>query len=276
MHKTAFDALAADYDADFTDSAIARHLRARVWRRLEALFKPGQRVLELGCGTGEDAAFLAGRSVFVHATDASPTMRHVAAHKLARFIDVGLAQVEALDLRALPQASFGGPYDGALANFGVLNSLDSWAEIGAWLAARLRPGACVGLGVMPPYCLFELAWHGAHGEWDVALRRLRGARFQPSPNSPPLTISYPTPRRLLRALRPHFRRVRLRPLGLALPPSDVYGALERRPRLLRALLRLDDALQAPFLSALSDHYWLELVRHDKLNRQEAARVLELG
>lgn len=260
MRQTAFDALAASYDADFTDSVIARHLRARVWDRLAARFAPGQRVLELGCGTGEDAAFLAQRGVFVHATDASFAMRQVASRKLVSFIDDGHAQVDALDLRALPRDGFSGPYDGALANFGVLNGLDAWAELGAWLAARLRLGACLCLGVMPPICLWEIAWHGLHGQWDIALRRLRGARFQPSPDSPPLTIHYPAPRRLLRALRPHFRRVRLRPLGLVLPPSDVYSALERRPRLLRPLLYLDDALQAPFLSALADHYWLEVVR----------------
>jgi len=262
MTETAFDGLAAAYDDDFTASPIARYLRARTWQRLAARFGPGQRVLELGCGTGEDAAFLAARGVFVQATDASPAMRQVAARKLARYIDAGTAQVAALDLRALPQAGFAGPYDGALANFGVLNGLASWDDLAAWLAARLRPGAVLCLGVMPPVCLWELAWHGLHGEWSVALRRLRlgGARFQPRDDSPSLSIHYPTPRRLLRAFAPHFRRARLRPLGLALPPSDVYGVLEARPRLLHALLRLDDALQAPFLSALADHYWLELLR----------------
>jgi len=262
MTETAFDGLAAAYDDDFTASPIARHLRNRVWQRLEARFGPGQRVLELGCGSGEDAAFLAGRGVFVQATDASPTMRQVAARKLARFIDAGTAQVDALDLRALPQAGFSGPYDGVLANFGVLNGLDSWDELAAWLAARLRPGACLCLGVMPPACLWELAWHGLHGEWSVALRRLRpdGARFQPDDDSPALSIHYPTPHQLMRAFAPHFRRARLRPLGLALPPSDVYGVLEARPRLLYALLRLDEALQAPFLATLADHAWLELLR----------------
>ena len=50
-----FDAMAAAYARSFTESAIGRYMRAAVWRWLDAAFQPGDRVLELNCGTGEDA-----------------------------------------------------------------------------------------------------------------------------------------------------------------------------------------------------------------------------
>ena len=46
----AFDSLVSTYDADFTASPIARHLRERVHARLDRLVAPGETALELGCG----------------------------------------------------------------------------------------------------------------------------------------------------------------------------------------------------------------------------------
>jgi len=80
---SAFDELAAGYDADFTAGAIGSLLRAAVWRRLGARFAAGDRVLELNCGTGEDAVHLASRGVRVLATDASAAMLEVARRKAA-------------------------------------------------------------------------------------------------------------------------------------------------------------------------------------------------
>ena len=45
-----------------------------VWRQLARAFAPGQHMLELGCGTGEDAVWLAQHGLTVTATDASSAM----------------------------------------------------------------------------------------------------------------------------------------------------------------------------------------------------------
>ena len=81
MQARAFDELAADYDATFSDSALGKTLRSLVWARLEQIFRPSQRVLELGCGTGVDALALARRGVEVVAIDASQGMIQVARQK---------------------------------------------------------------------------------------------------------------------------------------------------------------------------------------------------
>jgi len=56
-----FDAVASGYDAAFTERTLGRMLRAAVRERLP--FAAGDRVLELGCGTGEDAIWLDRKSV---------------------------------------------------------------------------------------------------------------------------------------------------------------------------------------------------------------------
>ena len=69
-----FDDLAADYDERFCRTRIGTLLRQAVWRRLEVRFSAGQRILELNCGTGEDALYLGRRGVRVLATDRSAKM----------------------------------------------------------------------------------------------------------------------------------------------------------------------------------------------------------
>ena len=50
----AFDGLASRYDELWTRSTVGRLQRDAVWRRLDSLFRPGDSLLDLGCGTGED------------------------------------------------------------------------------------------------------------------------------------------------------------------------------------------------------------------------------
>ena len=73
MHAVglAFDTIAEQYDDLFTHSLIGRAQRNVVWEVLRHTFIPRERILELNCGTGEDALFLSRMGVSVHACDAS-------------------------------------------------------------------------------------------------------------------------------------------------------------------------------------------------------------
>ena len=69
MIPSAFDAFASTYDTDFTHTHLGQLLRQRVWRVLAQQFHAGQHILELTCGTGEDAVWLAQQGANVTATD---------------------------------------------------------------------------------------------------------------------------------------------------------------------------------------------------------------
>src|SRR5574341_1364692 len=60
-----FDAAALTYDEIFTQRRLGSWLREMVRERLP--FQPGDHILELGCGTGEDALWLAQRGISVTA-----------------------------------------------------------------------------------------------------------------------------------------------------------------------------------------------------------------
>ena len=71
---TPFDVLAPSYNALWTDTPRGREQRAAVWREIDGLFHEGDRVLDLGCGTGDDALHLMGLGVEVLGIDAAPKM----------------------------------------------------------------------------------------------------------------------------------------------------------------------------------------------------------
>jgi SAM-dependent methyltransferase len=250
---TAFDALAPTYDDDFTQTRIGRYLRGRVHRRLLTHFSPGAHLLELGCGTGEDALFLAERGLHIIATDASPAMLDITREKTQHLENVS---VQPLDL-SQPHLTSHTRFDGVFSNFGALNCLDNRSPLAEWLSRRVQPGGMIAFGVMAPFCIWELLWHGLHGDTETALRRIRGSSFGE------LTITYPSVKRLTDDFKPYFERVHRMPLGLFLPPSDVFGVVEKRPRLLNFLTHLENLTAgiAP-LANFADHYWIEFQRRD--------------
>src|SRR5690242_1619029 len=79
----AFDAVARAFDERFGAWASVAAQRRAVRRALLRTLPPGGRVLELGGGTGEDAAFLASHGYKVLLTDPSPAMVALARSKLA-------------------------------------------------------------------------------------------------------------------------------------------------------------------------------------------------
>lgn len=255
MRASPFDELACDYDRSFTRSACGMSLRRRVWQRAAALFPPGARILELGCGTGEDAVHLARAGRRVVALDIAPEMIRLARLKAAAAGCAGRVEfhersIEALD--GLPQRE---PFDGVFSNFGAINCVAGLADLARVLAARLAPGARLLFVPMGRYVPWEWAWYLARGEFARAFRRLRSGGVEWRG----LRVHYPTPAALARHLAPTFRVTHREALGVALPPSYAAAWLDSAPRRFAFLQGMERALRR-FTAPLGDHYLLEAVR----------------
>jgi len=247
--------LAADYDSHFTSTSLGLLLRQAVWRRLDARFASGDRVLELGCGTGEDAVHLAQRGVRVLATDVSPAMVEEARSKAALAGVEKLVEVRPLAIDELGTLSE--TFDGAFSNFGGLNCVADLAGVARGLAARLRPGAPLLLCVMGPYVPWEWLHLLVRCRPSEAFRRLRrgGTQWRG------LTVRYPSIRRLRQDFAPGFRLTRVSAVGALLPTTELGGWARRHPRLLSSLARLERRFDTlPPLPWLADHYLAELER----------------
>ena len=123
-----WDIAANTYHQDFSGTVIGRTRRIAVWKRLDNLFRRGQRILELNCGTGIDAIHLARQGVRLTACDLSPRMIEIARESAVK------AGVDtSIDFRVLANEEMskleGERFDGAFSNFAGLNCVEDLGAV---------------------------------------------------------------------------------------------------------------------------------------------------
>jgi SAM-dependent methyltransferase len=238
-----WDRAAADYDAVWTTTAVGRAQRNLAWRDMDPLFEAGDRILDIGCGTGEDAAHFAARGALVCATDASPAMVESARAR------GGFA---AESCRAEDLATLGGTFDGAISNFGALNCVEDLAGVANSLAGLVRPGGRVAICLLGRCCAWETIYYGVRFRFGKAFRRWAGRA-----SAGEITVSYPTLAEVRAAFAEGFELQRWTGIGLLVPPSYV----KLPAALVSALAACDRWLaRMPLLRALADHRLFVLVR----------------
>jgi SAM-dependent methyltransferase len=203
----AFDIMAATYDTVWTYSPVGCQQRDAFWRYSGVYLQNAARVLDIGCGTGEDALRLMKAGVEVMAIDASPAMVAIAC---ARGVHGQALPIEQLD-------SLAGSFDAIMSNFGAFNCVRSVDSVRSPLARCLRPGGYLIICVLGGFCAWETFWFLVRGQPGKAFRRWRGRAV----TSSGIEVFYPSPRHIRRSLSPDFRLVAQFGIGICVPPSYV-------------------------------------------------------
>ncbi|MEO5998834.1 MAG: methyltransferase domain-containing protein [Chitinophagaceae bacterium] len=259
MKPSPFDIAAETYDKDFTHSLIGQMQRKRVWQFLMPLLQSYQRplnILEINCGTGEDALQLAKLGHNVTAMDASEQMilkakqkkpESIVEDKLPRFITSSFSQIADYDFKK--------PFDLVISNFGGLNCVDEndIRLLSKNLSHIVTTNGTLFLVVMSRSCLWEMLYYSLKGRFNKAFRRLqRSIPFRLHEHV--MQIFYYAPRQLTKLFLPAFTRVQTQPVGLFIPPSYLETTFAKRLTLLKALNQWEIKFGFPFLSSLADHY----------------------
>lgn len=271
----AFDQVAAGYDESFTSTKLGIMLRKRVWQHLDEQFRSDHRLLDLACGTGEDALYLAQKGIHVTALDGSSEMVRLATIKanstqhsgeilirqssLENVIEQPLTATGPRTWSSDAALRFDGHFDGVISNFGGLNAIDRWHELAGALALLIRTGGKVVLVPMGMVCPWEIGWYLVHGKLKTAFRRF-GRRPLASLGDSAVPVYYPSSNRLKQAFRPWFTPVRTESLGLLLPPSYLSSSVARWPRLSDLLNAIENKIGNISLG-WGDHYILILERN---------------
>jgi ubiquinone/menaquinone biosynthesis C-methylase UbiE len=255
-----WDLAANTYEQDFSGTVIGQTRRAAVRRELIRIFHPGQRVLEINCGTGSDAVFLAQRGIRVLACDIAPRMIELARERVAAASLDASVSLRVLPTEELAALSDEPLFDGAFSNFSGLNCVEDLSTVATDLSHLVKPGSRVLLCIMGRFVPWEILWFLAHRDPKKAFRRFQSSSTF-SLEGGPLTVQRPSVNELVRLFAPAFRLRRWKGVGITVPPTFLEKWAGRVPRVVQSLAGLDRALERiPGLRSMADCAVIELER----------------
>jgi ubiquinone/menaquinone biosynthesis C-methylase UbiE len=248
--REAFDRHALTYDVRFSSLETAQAMRREIWRLFDRMFPAGGRLLDLGCGTGEDAVYLARRGFRVTAIDIAPGMiarlrTKAEALGVGWQIEARVADIESFD----PETE---AFDGILSDFGAVNCLRSLSSLRRVAEKALKPRGRLVLVTMGRFYPLETIVFLSKGRISRAF-----VRWSRNPEAEVegvrVSLEYYSPRHLKRALGTDFTLERLRGLRSLVPSPSLEHVGKWMP--LR-LMRLLDACATAFrpTASMADHY----------------------
>lgn len=256
---SSFDIVAKDYDQNFTYSNIGVLQRKQVYKYLEKyiLNTKKQTVLEINCGTGEDAFWFAEKGHKVLATDASKEMISVARNK-AEFQNVIFQHLQIQKLNQLENEEF---YDLIFSNFGGLNCL-SKQEFSLFLnhsKKLLKEDGNLIMVIMSKNCVWDNLYLLFKAKWQHLGRRNTINSIPVNVNGHKVNTWYYNPNDILNLRNETLNLVDYRPVGFFIPPSYLESYFKNKSLLLKFLGWLDKCVSRfSFLARFSDHYLIHL------------------
>ncbi|MBV1922886.1 MAG: class I SAM-dependent methyltransferase [Flavobacteriaceae bacterium] len=247
-----FDKAAKNYDATFTYSSIGKAQRERVHHYLKQEIKSKKKlsILELNCGTGEDAIFLTNQGHKVIATDISSEMITEATSKNDSI--TFLQQ----DITTITSETFTETFDLIFSNFGGLNclskeQLETFIDVSETL---LKNNGKLVFVIMPKHCLWEQFYFFIKGDFKKMNRRKSKQEVVANVDDVNVPTWYFNPSELKTLTKNKFTLSLLKPIGISIPPSYLEPFFISKKRFLKLLISFEKWLSSTFWSKFADHY----------------------
>jgi len=257
----AYDEIASRYDRVPQENRINHLMRTASLARIAETFLSGSRVLEVGCGTGDEALTLADEGVRVVAIDPSQEMVRIATAKAEErgLTDRATFRVaRARDLASI-HTDLGGTFDGGYASFSLAYEPDL-RPVAEGLDQTLLPDARFLASLPSRLCLVELALAIGTGHPAFAGRRL-SPRWDHKVGARSVPIRSYTPHELADVMSAYFTIEKVEALPAIVPPPYMNRAYARFEGLADVLERADASFRSRFpFRSLGDHFLAEL-RH---------------
>lgn len=256
--SASFDKAANNYDATFTNTVIGKVQREWVYHHFFKILQKKQpkTILEINCGTGEDAVWLAKNHFQVTATDISEKMIAIAKSK-NQFNNLNF---DVLDCNLVAQKYVTNSFDLVFSNFGGLNCLTPTELQNFFENASqvLTPKGELVLVIMPKSTLWEQWYFFGKGKFSEVFRRKK-EYVSANVEGEKVTTYYYNPNDIERLASKNFSRKTKFPIGFFIPPSYLEPFFKSKPRLLSFLNYLEKRITTfSFLSKYADHYIIHL------------------
>ncbi|GAB5528396.1 MAG: hypothetical protein Roseis3KO_01730 [Roseivirga sp.] len=257
-----FDIASRTYDQDFTETYTGRLQRDQVWKYLDQhTAQAGSlHVLELNCGTGEDAVHLAKSGHVITATDISEEMLERAREKATEQGISHKIHLDRLDITQIDSTHINHKFDLVFSNFGGLNCIGR-AELEKFKAdirQLLKPNGTLIMVIMPELCIWESFYFLAKFRLNQVFRRKKTS-VMADVSGVAVETWYYSPKKLSKVFKPEFSKVRLKPIGFFAPPSYMETFVKRHPLFFRFIGFMEQHFSRfGWQSHMADHYYIEL------------------
>ncbi len=257
----AFDQLAPTYDTDFSYSQIGAMQRLMVSKYLVShLPNSPLNILEINCGTGEDAVFLAKmqRKHQILATDYSTEMIRATTAKVKNAQLSHQITIQQLNIQEIHQLE--GKFDLIFSNFGGLNCLSPEAirQFGQNSQRLLKKDGRMIAVIMSTFCLWEHLYFIYQRDPKKAFRRWRKSPADFKVGQEQMPIWYYSPKGFQKLMGSAFQMKACLPIGLLVPPSYLESFFQKHPNWLQQLYDWEWKWgQQSFLGRFGDHYLID-------------------
>ena len=194
-----FDIAAPLYDETFTNTSIGKAQRMQVYQQLNtsSIQDKSLQILELNCGTGEDANYFNSLNHNVTATDISNEMIAVALEKF-KDKDINFHQ---LDINKLSDFNPKEKFDLIFSNFGGFNCLSKTEIESFFTTARsiISKQGKIVLVIMPKQTVWERLYFLFKGDLKKANRRNFNKAINANVNGIVVKTWYFNPKDILKA-----------------------------------------------------------------------------
>jgi ubiquinone/menaquinone biosynthesis C-methylase UbiE len=254
-----FDTIALQYDHSFSYSEIGSRMRKIVWNMLSKKIDHSKplNILEINCGTGEDAIHLANNGHEVVATDVSAEMIKVAKSKLSG----NKLKFEVCSYFEIKDRFKGQQFDVIFSNFGGLNCANE-KELKAVLNnidSLLRPGGKLIAVIMGRRCVWEILYYSLKGRVKNAFRRQTKGGVNTTLGKERFLTYYYSPKQVQKLSPVTFKFIASKPVGFFLPPTYAEGYFKKHPGQLNLLNYLEQKVNSfGILSNMADHFMIEM------------------
>lgn len=251
-----FDSAASAYDETFTFSSVGIAQRNLVWHHIKRMnLTKHANILEINCGTGEDAKRWSELNKSVKSTDISPKMIELAKSKFPKI------DFETLDINKIEK--YKEDYDLLFSNFGGLNCL-SKEELKAFFNDAHKQLPAHGrmlLVIMGKKCIWDRLFLVLKGKWNERNRRNTESFIEVNVDQIPVKTWYYSPKEINRFAGSQFETDGVYPIGLFVPPSYLANRFDNKKGLMKFLEFLDRLFSFRFLANYADHYLIVLKKN---------------
>jgi ubiquinone/menaquinone biosynthesis C-methylase UbiE len=258
----AFGAQSIMFDSITATNPLEVVYREIVRNQVTEHTKSGERMLELNCGTGQDALFFASQGLFVHATDNSDGMLQEFNKKLLQEKLSSNVKLQKCSFNSLGEQIVERDFDHVFSNNGGLNCASDLRNVIKQVDEKVKPGGMVHFVMIAPFCLWEVLTL-FKGKVKFALRRFTKKGVKSHLEGHYFMTYYYSASYIRKSFGNKYSTVQLKSIGCIIPPTynDYFPA--KYPAIFKTLKAAELKLNNfwPF-NRVGDMYIISLKKSD--------------